>query len=100
MRALDIQHIGSELAVKWDDGGESFIPLERLRRACPGAGWKGGMDILGNLYKNPDKPLAANAFLLVKLASVGSYGIQPSWADGHNTGIYSFDYLLRIAAEK
>ena len=31
MRPLDIQHIGKELAVKWDDGGESFIPLERLR---------------------------------------------------------------------
>ena len=100
MRPLDIQHIGSELAVKWDNGSESFIPLERLRRACPCAGCKGEMDILGNLYKNPEKPFAANAFALVKLVSVGGYGIQPVWADGHNTGIYSFDYLLRVAAEK
>jgi DUF971 family protein len=29
---------------------------------------------------------------------VGGYAIQPVWADGHNTGIYSFEYLLRIAA--
>ena len=100
MRPLDIQHIGKELAVKWDDGGESFIPLERLRRACPCAGCKGEMDILGNVYKNPEKPLAANAFELVKLASVGGYGVQPVWADGHNTGIYSFDYLRRVASEK
>ena len=100
MRALDIQHIGSELAVKWDNGGESFIPLENLRRACPCAGCKGEVDILGNLYKNPEKALTAKAFELVKLISVGGYGIQPVWADGHNTGIYSFEYLLRLAAAK
>ena len=28
MKPVDIQHIGNELAVKWDDGGEDFIPLE------------------------------------------------------------------------
>ena len=100
MRPLDIQHIGNELAVKWGDGRENFIPLENLRRACPCAGCKGEMDILGNLYKNPEKPLSAKAFELVKLVSVGGYAIQPVWADGHNTGIYSFEYLLRIAAAK
>ena len=100
MRPQDIQHIGNELAVKWADGGESFIALETLRRACPCAGCKGEVDILGNLYKNPEKPLTAKAFDLVKLVSVGGYAIQPVWADGHNTGIYSFDYLLRIAVAK
>jgi hypothetical protein len=29
MRPLDIQPIGNELAIKWDDAGESFIPLEK-----------------------------------------------------------------------
>lgn len=100
MRPLNIQLIGSELAIKWDDGGENFIPLERLRRACPCAGCKGEMDILGNIYKNPEKALSAKAFELVKLTSVGGYAIQPVWADGHNTGIYSFDYLRRIVAAK
>ncbi|HMD53902.1 MAG TPA: gamma-butyrobetaine hydroxylase-like domain-containing protein [Phycisphaerae bacterium] len=33
----------------------------------------------------------------MKIISVGGYAIQPAWADGHNTGIYSFDYLKRIA---
>ena len=41
MRPLDIQQIGNELAIKWDDGSESFIPLETLRRCCPCAGCKG-----------------------------------------------------------
>jgi DUF971 family protein len=100
MRPLDIQHIGHELAVKWADGGEDFIALEKLRRACPCAGCKGETDILGNLYKNPEQPLTPKAFELVKILSVGGYAIQPAWADGHNTGIYSFDYLQRVAAAK
>jgi DUF971 family protein len=100
MKPLDIQTIGHELAVKWDDGGESFIPLENLRRRCPCAGCKGETDIMGNLYKNPDRPLTAKSFELVKISSVGGYAIQPVWADGHNTGIYSFEYLRRVAGEK
>jgi DUF971 family protein len=58
------------------------------------------VDILGNLYKNPEKPLAPNAFDLVKIISVGGYAIQPAWADGHNTGIFSFEYLRRLAEAK
>ena len=100
MRPLDMQPIGSELAVKWDDGAEQFILFENLRRACPCAGCKGEMDIMGNLYKSPEKPYAANAFQLVKISSVGGYAVQPTWADGHNTGIYSYEYLRRVAAAK
>jgi len=97
MRPLDIQTIGSELAIKWDDGRESFIALPTLRQSCPCAGCKGEMDIMGNLYKNPEKPLPPNAFELRRIVRVGSYGIQPVWADGHETGIFSFEYLLRVA---
>ena len=100
MRPLDIQHIGTELAVKWDDGAEDFIALEKLRRACPCDGCKGEVDILGNLYLNPALPLTAKSFEFVKMMSVGGYAIQPVWADGHNTGIYSFEYLRRVAAAK
>ena len=97
MRPADIQSIGTELAVKWDDGSESFIPLEALRRYCPCAGCKGEMDIMGNLYKNPDKPLTPQAFILVKIVSVGGYAVQPFWGDGHSSGLFSYDYLRRVA---
>jgi len=96
MRPSDIQQIGEEIAIKWEDGGETFIPLEKLRRACPCAGCQGEKDILGNLYKNPGQPLAPNAFQLVRLERVGGYAIQPVWADGHATGLYAFGYLRRL----
>ena len=97
MQPLDVQCIGAELAIKWDDGSESYIPLETLRRSCPCAGCKGEMDVLGNVYKNPDRPLARNAFELVRVGRVGGYALQPVWADGHDSGLYSFEHLLRLA---
>jgi DUF971 family protein len=97
MRPVDFQFIGRELAVKWDDGGESFILLEKLRRACPCAGCKGETDILGNLHKNPGEPLTARSFELLRIGRVGGYAIQPVWADGHATGLFSFEYLKQIA---
>ncbi len=93
---MDIQPIGSELAIKWDDGSESFIPLETLRRACPCAGCQGEVDILGRLHKGPERPLPPTAFQLVRITPVGGYALQPVWADGHASGLYSFDYLKRL----
>jgi DUF971 family protein len=98
MKPLDIQPIGDELAIKWEDGSESFIKLEKLRRYCPCAGCKGEVDVMGNLYKGPEKPLAPHSFQLARVANVGSYAVQPVWRDGHATGIYSFDYLRKVAA--
>jgi DUF971 family protein len=100
MRPADFQLIGRELAVRWDDGSESYIPLERLRQACPCAGCKGEVDIMGNIFKNPEKPLTAKALELARLGWVGAYAIQLAWADGHDAGIYSFEYLRRIADAK
>jgi len=97
MRPVDIQRIGEELAIKWDDGSESYIPLEKLRRACPCAGCQGERDVMGNLYKGPEQPFSATSFQLRSLTLVGTYAVQPVWGDGHATGMYSFDYLQKVA---
>lgn len=99
MRPTDVQLLGSELAIKWDDGTETYIPFEKLRRSCPCAGCCGETDIMGNLYKNPEKPLTPQAFQISSIAKVGTYAIQPTWADGHNSGLFAFDYLKRIEKE-
>ena len=97
MRPVDIQQIGGELAIKWDDGSENFVGLEKLRRCCPCAGCKGESDILGNVYRNPERPLPAQAFQLRRIANVGGYAVQPVWGDGHASGLYSFEYLKKVA---
>ena len=98
MRPADLQIIGAELAIKWENGAESFIGLETLRRACPCAGCMGERDVMGQLHKGPDIPLSPRCFQLTGIASVGGYGISPVWGDGHRTGIYSFEYLARLAS--
>jgi DUF971 family protein len=99
MQPADLQQIGSELAVKWEDDRESFIPLEKLRRACPCAGCIGERDVMGTLHKGPDPKFSPQSFQLKRLAKVGGYAIQPVWCDGHASGIFSFEYLRRIAGE-
>jgi len=97
MRPVDIQTIGEELAIKWDDGSESYIAFDKLRRACPCAGCQGERDVLGNLHKGPDPPLTPAAFKLIRIDPVGGYAVQPVWADGHATGLFAYDYLRRVA---
>jgi len=96
MKLVEIQIIGQELALRWDDGAESYIGLETLRRGCPCAGCKGEMDVMGNLYKGPDIPLVPDSFRLRSVTPVGGYALQPVWADGHSTGLFSFDYLRSL----
>ena len=92
----NVQAIGSELAIQWSDGAESYLPLEMLRRACPCAACGGEPDVLGRVVR-PDVSYASSSFELTGWNLVGGYALQPRWADGHNTGIYSYPYLRRLA---
>lgn len=98
MHPADIQVIGGELAVRWDDGSETYVSLETLRRFCPCAGCMGEKDIMGNVYKAPERPYGAGAFEIDRLVPVGGYAVQPVWRDGHNTGLYTWEWIRRVAA--
>lgn len=98
MRPADIQAIGSELAIRWEDGTETYIGLERLRRACPCAGCKGEVDVMGHLHKGPAKALTPRSFQLVSVSVVGGYAVQPVWGDAHASGLYPFEYLAALGS--
>ena len=91
----NIQQIGDELAIAWNDSTESFLKLEMLRRACPCAACGGEPDVLGQVLR-PHVSYTNKSFELVGFDLVGGYALQPRWADGHSTGIYSFTYLRRL----
>ncbi len=95
LRATQVAAAGSELAVAWDNGKESFFPLETLRRACPCAGCGGEPDVLGRVIR-PEVSYDPKSFTLSGWEFVGGYGLQPTWGDGHRTGIYSWLYLARL----
>jgi len=93
----NLQLIGNELAIRWSDGVESYLPLERFRRACPCAMCGGEPDVLGNISR-PDVTYTPSSFELVGWQLIGGYALQPRWKDGHSTGLYSFQYLRRLTA--
>jgi len=96
VRALGVQKIGAELAISWADGTESYLNLEELRRMCPCATCGGEPDVLGRVIR-PQNEHTPASFELIAYEAVGGYAIQPVWGDGHRTGIYSWNYLKRLA---
>jgi DUF971 family protein len=94
----NVHLIGDELAMRWSDGAESYLSLERLRRACPCALCGGEPDVLGNISR-PGVTYTSSSFELVGWQMIGGYALQPRWGDGHSTGLYSFQYLRRLGAE-
>lgn len=96
LEPINIQLIGGELAVQWNDGEESYFSLEHLRRACPCAACGGEPDVLGNIVR-PNVNYTDASFELAGWELIGGYALQPRWRDGHNTGLYSFQYLRRLS---
>jgi len=92
----NIQVIGRDLAINWSDGAESFLELESLRRACPCAACGGEPDVLGNVVR-PNVTYNSTSFELTRFNIVGGYAVQLHWGDGHDSGLYSYRYLRRLA---
>lgn len=88
--------IGSEFALSFADGFEAFLLLPLLRRACPCAACQGEPDAMGRVLR-PHVEYMPNAFELLKFETVGGYGIQLFWGDGHSTGIYGYSYLQKLS---
>jgi DUF971 family protein len=94
-----VQQIGRELVIVWQDGREDYLSFETLRRNCPCAMCKGEQDLLGNVHRGPDRPYGLGAFLPHGWHKVGGYAIQIFWQDGHNDGIYSYEYLRKLGEQ-
>lgn len=95
LQPASIQPIGDELAIAWSDGLESYLPLETLRRNCPCAACGGEPDVMGHVVR-PRVSHGPQSFSLRSWQLVGGYAWQPTWNDGHQTGIYSWPYLRRL----
>src|ERR1700744_2418896 len=94
----NIQAIGTDLAIAWSNGTEPYIPFDSLRRACPCAVCGGEPDVLGRVVR-PQVSYTPQSFDLNGFSVVGGYALQPAWADGHSSGLYTFPYLQRLAEE-
>lgn len=87
------------LSSTWNDGFASSILLSDLRDACPCAHCT-GEEILGQKVFAGMKTFAPGMNELVSLAPVGNYGVQATWKDGHDSGIYTWAMLRAVFEDK
>jgi DUF971 family protein len=78
------------LEIAFADGRSFRLPYEFLRVYSPSAEVRGhgpGQEVLQS---------GKRAVEIRALEPVGSYAVQPQFSDGHNTGIYSWEYLYEL----
>ena len=84
------------LFIKWDDGNDISIKLVNLRRNCPCAICDFERQQRGNKYI----PIYSGEQLKIKnIHMIGNYAVGIDWADEHNTGIYDFAILKKMAIQ-
>jgi len=86
----------TKLFIIWDDDSESKIDIIYLRDECPCASCK-GETVLLKTYR-PAKPTAERpeSYKIKDIQPVGEYAIQIVWKDGHDSGLYTWDYLKEL----
>jgi len=86
------------LAIEWADGSLSYFPIAYLRRLSPSADMK---ELRKQMDQNPLAVLpsgssSGGAIEAVDAELVGNYAIRITFSDGHQSGIYSWQYLRQI----
>ena len=82
------------LEIAFDDGGRYMLPAEFLRVWSPSAEVRGhgpGQETLQTGKRNVE---------ITALEAVGNYAVKPTFSDGHDTGIYSWDVLHHLGANQ
>ena len=92
--ALTVHQQSRVLDIAFDDGSSFSLPFELLRVYSPSAEVRGhgqGQEVL---------QLGKRDVGVTALDPVGNYAVQPTFTDGHNTGLYSWDYLYKLGKEQ
>jgi DUF971 family protein len=92
--AITVHQQSRALEVAFGDGAAFRIPFELMRVYSPSAEVQGhgpGQEVLQTGKRDVE---------LTALEPVGNYAVQPTFSDGHDTGIYSWDYLYFLGSQQ
>ena len=92
--ALTVHSQSRVLEVAFSDGAEFKIPFELMRVYSPSAEVQGhgpGQEVLQTGKRNVG---------VVELESIGNYAVKPIFSDGHESGIFSWDYLYHLGVNQ
>lgn len=93
---------GTGVEIDWKDGHQSSWTFAWLRNACPCATCHEEREKTGRTVGSP-KPKEKTLLVMYEppvkpadVSPVGKYALKFKWSDGHESGIYSWDYLRRV----
>lgn len=82
------------LEISFSDGASFRIPFELMRVYSPSA------EVAGHGPGQEVLQTGKREVVVTDLAPVGNYAVQPTFSDGHSTGIYSWDYLYFLGSQQ
>lgn len=82
------------LELQYPDGQSYRVPFELLRVFSPSA------EVRGHGPGQETLQTGKRDVTIVSIAAVGNYALQPSFSDGHSTGLYSWDLLYELATRQ
>ncbi len=86
------------LEITWQDDKTCQYPLSHLREACPCVECRGGHQYMGPAFE-PNNLLELKpkrSYTITDIQLIGNYALSPRWDDGHQTGIYTWEFLHRL----
>ena len=92
--SLTVHQLTRVLEVGFDDGASFRIPFELMRIYSPSAEVQGhgpGQEILQTGKRDVE---------VTALEPIGNYAVLPRFSDGHDTGIFSWDYLYFLGSQQ
>lgn len=91
---IQLHQVSRQLEIRFEDHQVFFLPFEFLRVFSPSAETRGhgtGPVVL---------PKGKQDVTVLKLRPVGHYGVSPIFSDGHQSGIYTFEYLYELGLSR
>ena len=85
--ALTVHVKSKVLEVGYDNGNEYRIPFELMRVYSPSA------EVMGHGPGQETLQVGKRHVIIEALEPVGHYAVKPKFSDGHESGIFSWDYL-------
>ena len=92
--ALTLHNQSRILEIAFSDGAQFRIPFELMRVYSPSAEVQGhgpGQEVLQTGKREVN---------VVELEPIGNYAVKPVFSDGHESGIFSWDYLYFLGSEQ
>ncbi len=92
--SLTVHGTSRVLEIRFADGASFSIPFELMRIYSPSAEVRGhgpGQEVLQTGKRQVD---------ILELEPVGNYAVKPTFSDGHDTGLYTWEYLYFLGQQQ